>query len=321
MVEEVELVRVEAETAVQRSTDRVQRLLNNARSKNTIRGYKSNYRQFETWCLEAGYSPLPASPEAIMRFIGDNAGRLKASTLSHYLYAITKAHQNAGFTDPIRDNQLIAETIRGMKATYGSEVAQKSPILTDDLRLLLRHVPNTLIGMRDRAILTVGFLGAFRRSELTALNVADVQFTPEGMVINIKRSKTDQLGAGRKVGIPCGNNASTCAVRTLRAWLDAASITEGPIFRQVRKQRVYAEQLTAQVVATRVKKYIRICGMDDANFSGHSLRAGFVTSAARQNVPERVIMRQTGHKSVEMVLRYVRAGNIMQENACLALGL
>ncbi|HTF71416.1 MAG TPA: tyrosine-type recombinase/integrase [Edaphobacter sp.] len=317
-----ELLRMsDAETALQLSTEQVQSFLNAARSKNTTRGYRSAFGQFSAWCGACRWSPLPASPETIVRYISAQAGRLKATTLAHHLFAIAKAHRDAGFPSPVRDNQLIAEALKGIKRTYGSAIAQKSPVLTDDLRAMLRYIPDTLQGLRDRALLTMGFLGAFRRSELVALDAADVQFTPEGLLITLRRSKTDQLGEGRKIAIPHGKHETTDAVRALQMWLSASGITEGPIFRQVRAKRVYAEQLTAQVVALLVKKYIRLASMNDANFSGHSLRAGFVTSAARNNVPERVIMKQTGHKSVEMVLRYVRNANAFTENACLSLGL
>jgi site-specific recombinase XerD len=170
-----ELLRMsDAETALQLSTNQVQSFLNASRSKNTVRGYRSSFKQFEGWCIASGWSPLPASPEAIVRYISAQAGRLKAGTLGHHLAAIAKAHRDAGFPSPVRDNQLIADALKGIKRIYGSAIAQKSPVLTDDLRMMLRHIPNTLIGLRDRALLTVGFLGAFRRSELVALDAADV---------------------------------------------------------------------------------------------------------------------------------------------------
>jgi integrase len=318
-----ELLRMvsDVETALQLSTEQVQSFLNAARSKNTVRGYLSSFKQFEAWCIASGWSPLPASPESIVRYISAQAGRLKAATLAHHLFAIAKAHRDAGFPSPIRDNQVIADALKGIRRVYGSAIAQKSPVLTDDLRMMLRYIPNNLQGLRDRALLTVGFLGAFRRSELVALQAADVQFTPDGLLINLRRSKTDQLGEGRKIAIPHGKHEQTDAVRALQMWLSAAGITEGPIFRQVRAKRVYAEQLTPQSVGLLVKKYVGLASMNNSNFSGHSLRAGFVTSAARNGVPERVIMRQTGHKSVEMVLRYVRNANAFTENACLSLGL
>jgi integrase len=187
---------------------------------------------------------------------------------------------------------------------------------------MLRMTPDNLRGIRDRALLLVGFAGAFRRSELVALDVADVALTPEGLLLTLRRSKTDQEGAGRQVAIPFGSRAETCPVRALRAWLDATAITEGPVFRWVHGRRsVSSMRLTGQSIALVVKKYAAAAGLNVADFSGHSLRAGFVTSAARAGEPERRIMRQTGHKSIEMVLRYVRQANAFTDNAALSLGL
>jgi integrase len=171
-------------------------------------------------------------------------------------------------------------------------------------------------------LLLIGFAGAFRRSELVALDVADLKFQEEGLLITLRRSKTDQEGAGRPVAIPDGTHADTCPVRALRSWLDSAAISDGPVFRPIRKGgSVTCIRLTGHAVASIIKKYARKAGLPFEVFSGHSLRAGFVTSAARAGEPERRIMRQTGHKSIEMVLRYVRQANAFTDNAVRSLGL
>jgi integrase len=300
----------------------VQAYLESARSRNTIRGYRSHFRQFQSWCSVAGRCALPAAPETIACYLSERAGHLRPVTLACHLAAISKAHKTAGLASPVKDNALVFEVLKGLKRVHGTAVTQKAPVLTDDLRLMLRHLPEDLLGIRDRALLLIGFAGAFRRSELVGLNVEDLAFTPEGLQITLRRSKTDQEGTGRDVAIPFGAHASTCPVAALRAWLDAAALTEGPVFRQMRRHgRMSPARLSDHAVAVVVKGYAAAAGLDPKNYSGHSLRAGLVTSAARAGVPERIIMRQTGHRSVEMVLRYVRQANAFRENALNSLGL
>jgi site-specific recombinase XerD len=304
------------------AVNRVQMYIDNAKARNTIRGYRSDWRQFEHWCGEHGLHALPSSPETIAGYLADRAGALKVSTLEHHLSAIAKAHKAAGLSSPVKENMLIAETLKGIKRVDGMAPVQKAPVLTEDLRLMLRHTPAGMIGIRDRALLLGGFAGAFRRSELVSLDVSDLAFTGEGLLITLRRSKTDQEGQGRSIALPFGSNASTCPVKAMRAWLETAIITEGPVFRSIQKGgRVREARLSDKSVANVVKRYACAAGLDPAIYSGHSLRAGLVTSAARSGVPERVIMRQTGHKSIDMVLKYVRQANAFTENAVNALGL
>lgn len=304
------------------STERVHTYLDNARARNTVRGYRSSFGQFRLWCEAAQLNSMPATPETIALYISAQAGRLKAATLQHHLAAIGKAHKAAGFPSPIKDNQLIAETMKGIRSVHGSAQVQKAPVLTEDLRLMLRGLPPKLLGVRDRALLLVGFAGAFRRSELVALDVSDLSFTAEGLLINLRRSKTDQGGEGRQVAIPCGSHQETCPARAMRAWLEAAAITEGAVFRPItRHGKLESTRLSDHAVAIVVKRYAEGAGLVPTSFSGHSLRAGFVTSAARAGAPERQIMRTTGHRSVEMVLKYVRQANCFADNAALTLGL
>jgi integrase len=231
-------------------------------------------------------------------------------------------YQTAGYPSPIKDNQLIAETLKGIKNVHGAAQSQKAPIITEDLRLMLRVIPSRLIGIRDRALLLVGFAGAFRRSELVALDFEDVRFTTEGLLLTIRRSKTDQVGEGRQVAIPQGRHEETCVVRAPRAWLEASGITTGALFRPINRHgHIAPARLTPHAVALIVKRYAGAIGLERQSFSGHSLRAGFVTSAARAGEPECRIMRTTGHRSIEMVLRYVRNANAFTDNAGLALGL
>lgn len=304
------------------AVERVQTYLDNARARNTIRGYRCSFQQFQSWCISAGMQSMPATAETVSVYLAAQAGRLKAATLQHHLAAISKAHKAAGFSSPVKDNQLIAETLRGIKSVHGSSQKQKAPVLTDDLRVMLRNLPDNLLGTRDRALLLIGFAGAFRRSELVALDVTDLSFGAEGLLINLRRSKTDQEGEGREVAIPRGSHAQTCPIRAIQAWLESSGIAEGPIFRPVdRHGRLSANRLSDHAVGLIVKRYAGAAGLPIASFAGHSLRAGFVTSAARAGAPERQIMRTTGHKSIEMVLRYVRQANAFTDNAALTLGL
>lgn len=303
-------------------TDRVSAYLENARARNTITGYRSSFHQFKKWCEAADLIALPAPAETIALYISARAERLRPATLEHHLAAIGKAHNAAGFASPIKDNMLVAETLKGIKRTHGVAPKQKAPVLTDDLRVMLRVLPENLHGARDRALLLMGFAGAFRRSELVALDVDDLRLKPEGLLVMLRRSKTDQEAEGRQVAIPHGSHQETCPVRALQVWLEAACITDGPVFRPIRKGGALCPtRLSGHAVARVVKAYAKAAGLSEDTFSGHSLRAGFVTSAARAGEPERRIMRQTGHKSIEMVLRYVRQANAFSDNAASALGL
>jgi integrase len=195
-----------------RASDKVGIYLASSRARNTVRGYRSAFQQFARWCDVAGLQSMPATPETIAQHIAAEGDRLKAATLAHRLAAIGKAHKAAGQPNPIPDSMLIAETFKGIKAVHGARQVQKDPVLTEDLRVMLRSVPDTLLGLRDRALLLVGFAGAFRRSELVSLDVADIAFKPEGLLLTIRRSKTDQEGQGREIAIPAGAHPETDAV-------------------------------------------------------------------------------------------------------------
>ncbi len=198
----------------------------------------------------------------------------------------------------------------------------KTAAVTADVKRMVDVCPSSLMGTRNRALLLVGFAGAFRRSELVSLDVEDAQFTQDGLVVTLRRSKTDQEGEGRKVGLPYGSHPTTCPVRSLRAWLEQAAITRGPIFRYVdRHGNVGPNRLTDQVVALVVKRCAVTAGLEAARYAGHSLRAGLATAAAEADVSERAIMAQTGHKSLPMVRRYIRQGSLFKQNAAAQVGL
>ncbi len=191
-----------------------------------------------------------------------------------------------------------------------------------DLKKMLEKLPGTRVGLRDRALLLVGFAGAFRRAELVSLDVSDLEFSSAGLTITLRRSKTDQEGRSRRLGIPYGSSEATCPVRALEAWLESARIQDGPIFRPLdRFQRVQPTRLSSERVALIVKRRAKAVGLDPARYAGHSLRAGLATSAAAAGASERVIMSQTGHRSADMVRRYIREGSLFQSNPAAMVGL
>ncbi len=244
-------------------------------------------------------------------------------TLQRRLAAIAKAHQAAGHESPTSmRHAVVSEVWKGLKRTHGAAQAAKAPIITSELRTILRELPNGLLGIRDRALLLLGFTGAFRRSELVSLTVEDCEFTSEGLVVTLRRSKTDQEGGGRKLGIPYGSNPETCPVRSLKAYLEASGIAAGLLFRPItRHGRLGPRGLSPYGVALVVKRYAAAAGLDRSRYAGHSLRAGLATSAAAAGVSERAIMNQTGHRSANMVRRYIRDGSLFRENAAAGVGL
>lgn len=297
-----------------------QEFASGCRAASTQRAYRSDWGAFMTWCSRFGLTSLPASPETVATYVAAMAssGR-RPSTIARALVAISTAHRFGGQPSPT-SSPRVRETVRGLRRRLGVAQKQKAPVLTQQLKRMVAEVHDDLSGMRDRALLLLGFAGGFRRSELVALDLADLEFTEDGLIVCLHRTKTDQEGAGRRVGIPYGSAPQTCPVRSLRRWLTAAGITSGPVFRAVNRWgAVSSRRLTAQVVALVVKEYAAKIGLDEASFAGHSLRAGLATSAARAGKSERSIMATTGHTSVEMVRRYVRQGSLFSDNAASGL--
>jgi integrase len=305
------------------ATERAREYVHHAKASNTIRAYRSDWRHFVVWCVAHSLASLPAGPETVSLYLAEFGGLLKPATLQRRLAAIAKAHQAAGIDSPASmKNAAVSEVWKGIKRTHGTAQDQKAAVLIKDLRAMLRTLRGGLLGVRDRALLLIGFAGAFRRSEIVALRVEDCEFTTDGLVITLRRSKTDQEGEGRKVGIPYGSNLETCPVRSLRTYLEASGITAGPLFRPVnRHARMGSRALSADAIALVVKRYAGAAGFDGTRYAGHSLRAGLATSAAAAGVSERAIMNQTGHRSTAMVRRYIREGSLFSENAAAGVGL
>lgn len=292
------------------------------RAKSTTRRYETAWAGWEAWCRMHGVEPLPTSGEVIGVYAASMAESGAAvASIELAVVAISRKHVAAGHPSP-RAHPALRAVMSGIRRTHGVAGKPKAALQVDALRRVLKKIPDTMLGARDRALLLVGFAGAFRRSELVALDLVHVAFDAEGLRITIARSKTDQEGRGRSIGIPLGKHASTCPVRALRAWLERARITEGPIFRGVNRYGRVGERLSSDAVACIVKRAAARVGLDPEVLAGHSLRSGFATSASRGGASEREIMRQTGHTSERMVRRYVRDGQALDaQNPARRLGL
>lgn len=296
-----------------------------ARSKgaSTLRAYAADWSDFEAWCWSHSMVALPALPATLSLYLADLAQRRKTSTLQRRLAAISQAHQAAGYADinPCRDGRL-REVWKGIRRVHGVAPTRKAPALTADIRAMVDALPGNLLGTRDRALLLLGFAGAFRRSELVALNIADVAFARDGLVVALRWSKTDQEGEGATLGVPFGSNPATCPVRAIEAWLRTAGISEGPLFRPVdRWGRLSNRRLSGDAVALVVKRAVKAVGFEPARFAGHSLRAGFGTQAALEDVPEREAMAHMRQKSVNVHRGYVRVAGLFKRNPAARLGL
>ena len=301
--------------------DQVREYIRASKAENTIRGYQSDWRHFCAWCAAHGLCPLPTTAETMAAYIAECAGRLKAGSIQRRLNAITEAHRAVG-VEPPTHAAIVKNTMKGIRRTLGTAQTQKAPALTDDIRAMVDRTDAGMIGARDRALILLGFAGAFRRSELVGLDVEDCAFGKDGLTVNLRRSKTDQEGAGRKIGIPYGSNPETCPVRIVQAWLELAAIADGPVFRSINRHgQVQPKRLAPAEVARIIKKLAQRAGLEAGKYAGHSLRAGHATSAAIAGASERSIQNQTGHRSAQMLRRYIRDGNLFRDNSAGKLGL
>jgi len=301
--------------------EQVGEYIRESKAESTLRGYSADWRDFCAWSDAHGLSPLPAASEAVAAYIAECAGRLKVGSIQRRINAIAEAHKATGLESPTH-TAMVRNTMKGIRRALGTAPAQKTAALTDDIRAMIDATDAGLIGSRDRALILLGFAGAFRRSELVGLDVEDCAFGKDGLTVMLRRSKTDQEGQGRKVGIPYGSNPDTCPVRVVQRWTEQAAISAGPLFRSINRHgRVGPGRLSGIDVARVVKKLAQRAGLDSAKYAGHSLRAGHATTAAMGGASERSIMNQTGHRSVQMVRRYIRDGSLFRENSAGKLGL
>lgn len=290
---------------------------------NTRRAYRAAWADFLAWCEEQGVPALPASPEAVGNFLAARAATLKTSSLNLRLVAIGQAHRLKGFRLDT-GHPAIRETLRGIRRQLGTAPTKRNAATTTVLRDIADSLArqDSLRALRDRALLLVGFAAALRRSELVALDVEDLRFVPDGVVLTLRRSKTDQDGAGAEIAIPYGSGDRTCPVVTLQHWLASAGIESGPVFVSVnRASRPSGTRLSDRDVARVLKARVAEVGLDPRDFAGHSLRAGFITSAAEAGVAERHIQNQSRHRSLPVLRGYIRRGSLFRDNAAARVGL
>ncbi|MDZ4721954.1 MAG: site-specific integrase [Roseiflexaceae bacterium] len=290
-------------------------------AQNTRQAYASDWHRFTIWCATHQRRALPATPETILGYIGTLVDQVQVATIDRRLCGIAFYHRQARQPDPTDDPE-VATVLRGIRRKQGTAPIGKVPITVDLLRTLVAACGENYRGIQERALLLLGFAGAFRRSELVAVRVDDLTFVPEGLIVRVRRSKTDQIGLGTAKGIPYGANLATCPVRAVRAWLKIAGLRSGQVFRALTPHgHATSRPLPAYAVGRIIQRAIRHQGLDATRYGGHSLRAGFVTAAARAGVAERLIMEQTGHTDVRTLRRYIRDGALFRENAAAQIGL
>ena len=280
--------------------------LKSSKSLNTLRAYKADYKDFANFCIKNGFKPMPSEPKFITLYLTHLSKSSKFSTLKRRLASISVIHKLSGHYIDIK-HPMITENLMGIKRVLGSYQKAKKPILINDLKLILNVIDkekNEMTKMKNRALILVGFAGGFRRSELVAIFYEDIEFVSEGVKIFVKRSKTDQSGEGMTKGIPYFVNSENCPVVALKKWIEKSDIKSGKIFNMSDKN-----------VALTLKKYVALAGLDSNRYSGHSLRSGFATSTAELGAEERSIMNMTGHKTTQMVRRYIKEANLFKNNA------
>lgn len=300
------------------------RLIGISHSSNTKSAYRSDWAQFEIWCSKHDYTSLPASEECIGSYISDLVlQEYKANTIKRKVNALQFAHQAAEKVLPITHS--IQLMLAGTRKELGTKQQGKAPITINMLKQMVEAtntIDNSLKSCRDKALLLIGFLGAFRRSEIVSIDVEDIKIEPEGLVVNLRRSKTDQEGESALIGLPKSRDERTCPIIAFKNWIELSQIKSGPVFQSVNRHgHLTGKRLSDRAIANVVKEYVELCGYDSVNFSGHSLRAGFVTEAARAGANERSIANQSRHKSMKTLRRYIRMGNVFTENAANDLGL
>jgi integrase len=289
-------------------------------SQNTLRAYNCAWRSFTAWCTSQGCTPERPNREALVGlYIASIADKLKPSSITAAIAGIRYYYHAQGLSIDTA-HPAIAATLKGIRRAKGTRQTRKTPLLLPDLQAMVAALPETLIGIRDRALLLLGFAGAFRRSELVSLHVNDLELTEEGYRVLLRQSKTDQEKAGVEKAIPYGSSPATCPVIAINAWLEASELKEGFLFRSINRHGHLATYLSDRAVAEIIKRNPALEGRSD-KFSGHSLRAGLCTAAAAARVPEHIIMAQSGHKSRDMVQRYVRSGLQFKDNAARSVGL
>ena len=292
--------------------------LKSSKANNTLRAYKSDFKDFGAFCAKHGLNSLPSEPKIVSLYLTHLSKNSKISTLRRRLVSISMVHKLKGHYLDTK-HPIIVENLMGIKRVKGSIQKGKKPILINHLKSIINVIDQQKIEeikkLRDKSIILIGFGGGFRRTELISIDHEDLEFVPEGLKITIKRSKTDQFGEGMTKGLPYFENDIYCPVVNLKKWLEISKIKSGPIFRRFSKGLSLNNRLTDQSVVLLMKEYLKLAGIENKDFAGHSLRSGFATVAAESGADERSIMAMTGHKTTQMVRRYIREANIFKNNA------
>jgi len=294
--------------------------LQNSKASNTVRAYKSDFKDFGLFCAKNGFKSLPSEPKIVSLYLTYlSTNDVKMSTLKRRLVSIGVIHKLKGYYLDTKHPTII-ENIMGIRRRKGSIQRGKKPLLINNLKLIINVIDNQkkeeLKKHRDRSIILIGFSGGFRRNEIVSLNYEDLDFVHEGLKISLRRSKTDQFGEGLIKGLPYFDNSKYCPVVSIKKWIEMSKIRSGALFRRFAKgSKLTDNRLTDQTVALLIKEYLELAGLESKNYSGHSLRSGFATSAAEFGADERNIMAMTGHKSTEMVRRYIKEANLFKNNA------
>ena len=293
--------------------------LKSSKANNTLRAYKSDFKDFATFCVKHGFNSMPTEPKVVSLYLTHLSTSSKISTLRRRLVSIGVVHKLKGHYLDTK-HPVIIENLMGIKRKKGSIQTGKKPILIRHLKQIINVIDTKKIEkikkLRDRTLILIGFGGGFRRTELISINHEDLDFVEEGVKITLKRSKTDQFGEGMIKGLPYFTNENYCPVTSLKNWLILSKIKSGPIFRRFAKGSTLTKhRLTDQSVVLIIKDCLKLAGIENQNFSGHSLRSGFATVAAESGADERSIMSMTGHKTSQMVRRYIKEANLFKNNA------
>lgn len=313
---------------IEKLTERAIQLASESISQSTIRAYNSDWKQFVKWCDKHDLRSLPAESKTVALYCADRSKTSKTSTITRFLTVIAQYHRLNNFENPC-NHQTVKIVLSGIRKTNGTRRTKAEPITWVQLKRMLDACKSTVLGVRDAAILSVGWAGAFRRSELVGLTIDDVDFHEEGLIMTIRRSKTDQEGQGQTIAVP-RSGSKYCPVERLSTWVSRMQIDKGPLFFALKRnsdsrmfQKISKENraLSHLMVNNIVKKYAKIIGLNPKHFSSHSLRRGLATEAGRLMVPERIVMRHTRHRSVDTLRGYMDSGSAFVENPLLSVYL
>ncbi len=280
--------------------------LKNSKAHNTLRAYQADFKDFSAFCAKSGLNSLPSEPKIVAIYLTHLSSFSKFSTLKRRLASIKVIHRLKGHYIDIK-HPIISENLLGIKRKMGVKQTAKKPLLINDLKAIIKVIDeeeNVFKKHQNKALMLIGFAGGFRRSELVSVEYEDLDFVTEGVKITVKHSKTDQTGLGMTKAIPYFDNKTFCPVTSLKNWINYSKIDNGKIF-----------NISDKTVALTIKKYALLAGLEHKKYAGHSLRSGFATSTAETGADERSIMAMTGHKTTQMVRRYIHESNLFKNNA------